>query len=66
MRPVLYVVLPPAKPTLVATAGSLITMFMNWVIFPFMAEKEMSCAACTDPLIRPVSCCGKKPFGTSM
>ena len=36
----------------------------NCVIFSRMAGNEMSCAACTEPMMRPVSCCGKKPLGT--
>ena len=31
-----------------------------------MAAKEISCAACTEPITRPVSCWGKKPLGTMM
>ena len=46
--------------------GSFITMSTNCVIFSFMAANEMSCAACTDPMTRPVSCCGKNPLGTMM
>ena len=30
-----------------------------------MAVKEMSCAASVVPIIMPVSCCGKKPLGTT-
>ena len=28
-----------------------------------IAWKEMLWSACIPPIIRPVSCCGKKPFG---
>ncbi|GJE36111.1 hypothetical protein KHHGKMAE_0158 [Methylobacterium persicinum] len=28
-----------------------------------MAEKEISCPASVTPIMKPVSCCGKKPFG---
>ena len=30
------------------------------------AAKEMSCAASVMPMMRPVSCCGKKPLGITM
>ena len=29
-----------------------------------IAWNEMLWSACSPPIIRPVSCCGKKPFGT--
>jgi hypothetical protein len=64
-RPVLLL-LPPVNPVTFATAGSACTISINCFIFCAMAVKEMSCEACTDPIMRPVSCCGKKPLGTTM
>ena len=45
MRPWFAEVLPPAKPTMVSTAGSFITMPTNCVILSFMEANEISCAA---------------------
>ena len=53
---------PPVKPTTVSTAGSRWTMPMRSSIFWRIARKEMLWSACTMPMMRPVSCCGKKPL----
>ena len=66
MRPVLVTPLPPAKPITSPTAGSSFTMRTYCSIFCFIAGKEMSCEAWIMPMMRPVSCWGKKPLGTMM
>ena len=57
---------PPVNPTTLSTAGSCCTMSTNAASFSLMAGKEMSCAPTMEPVSRPVSCCGKKPLGTTM
>ena len=39
------------------------TMFTNSASFPCIAWKEVSWSAWIEPVSRPVSCWGKKPFG---
>ena len=56
---------PPVKPTTVSTAGSFLMMLTSWCSLPCMAWKEMLWSARMPPLIWPVSCCGKKPFGAA-
>jgi len=34
--------------------------------FSRIAWNEMSCDATIEPVSRPASCCGKKPFGTTV
>ena len=67
-RPVLTVLPPPppppVKPITVSTAGSFPTMSTTFVSFSRMDWNETSCAARIPPVRRPVSCCGKNPFGT--
>ena len=57
---------PPVKPTTVATAGSARMMSTSCFNLPCVAWKEMLWSARRPPLICPVSCCGKKPFGALM
>ena len=67
MRAVLVVLkLPPVKLTTSLTAGSADTMRANSRILSLMATNEMSCSAWMLPNIRPASCWGKNPLGTSM
>ena len=33
--------------------------------FTLIAWNEMLWSACSEPTMRPVSCCGKKPLGTT-
>ena len=54
---------PPVKPTTVSTAGSWRTISTNWLSFRRIAWKEMLWSARMPPMMRPVSCCGKKPLG---
>ncbi len=53
----------PVKAVTVSTAGSCITMATKSCSFFFMAWKEICWSARMKPMMRPVSCCGKKPFG---
>ena len=53
------------KEAIVATAGSSRTILATFCCNSFMAMKEMSWAASVVPMMMPVSCCGKKPFGTA-
>ena len=48
-----------------STAGSPRMISTIWPSLSRMAWNEMSCAACTMPVSRPVSCWGKKPLGTT-
>ena len=68
MRPVLLVVPrpppPPVKAVAASTAGSFCTMSTKRTILSRMAANDTSCAATSTPAMRPLSCCGKKPFGT--
>ncbi len=56
---------PPVKPTTVSTAGSRRMMFTSWRSLPCKASNEMLWSARSPPLMRPVSCCGKKPLGAA-
>ena len=53
----------PAKPTTPETAGSLRMMAANSFSIFAIASKAMSSRACAAPIIMPVSCSGKNPFG---
>jgi hypothetical protein len=55
--------LPPSDMPTVATAGSAWTMAPTFSCSACIAENEMSCDASVTPIMKPVSCCGKKPFG---
>ena len=55
---------PPVKPTTLCTAGSCCTMSHESAQLLLIAWNEMLWSACRPPISRPVSCCGKKPFGT--
>ena len=46
-----------------STSGSAATTALMACWRSTMAGKEMSCAASEKPVIRPVSCCGKRPLG---
>src|ERR1035441_2187657 len=63
MKPVLVAPLPPVKAITLATAGSLLITPTICLMELSMAGKDESCGPCTPPVIAPVSCCGKKPFG---
>jgi len=65
-RPVLVVPPPPTEPETALTAGSALTMVTNSRSRPFMAWNEMDWSAWMAPMMRPVSCWGKKPLGTKM
>jgi hypothetical protein len=54
---------PPVKPTTFSTAGSLRTISMKSASFCRIAWNEMPWSAWIEPIMRPTSCCGKKPFG---
>ena len=54
---------PPVKPTTFSTAGSPLTMVMKSASFCRIAWNEMLWSAWMPPTRRPVSCCGKNPFG---
>ena len=54
---------PPVNPTAVSTAGSCLRMLTNCVSFCCISWNEMLWSAWMMPISRPVSCCGKKPFG---
>ena len=55
---------PPVNPTTLAIAGSRRTMFWMVVSLVRIDWKLVDWSACTIPISEPVSCCGKKPFGT--
>jgi len=54
---------PPVKPATLSIAGSDRTISTNWRNFRRIAWKEMLWSARMPPMMRPVSCCGKKPLG---
>ena len=62
MRAVLPPLPPPVKEVTVSTAGSCETMSVNTRIFFDISVKEVSWSAWMKPLMRPVSCWGKKPL----
>ena len=49
-----------------STAGSFLMIPTNSIRWSRIAWKEVSWSAWMEPFMRPVSCCGKKPFGTTM
>ena len=57
---------PPVKPTMFSIAGSRRMMLTNCVSFFCIDWNEMLWSAWMPPIIRPVSCCGKKPFGMTV
>jgi len=63
IRPVLP---EPTKPVTFSRLGSLWTMAMYSRRILSIPWKEMSWEATMEPVIRPVSCWGKKPFGMKM
>ncbi len=63
MRPAFVPPAPPVNATTLSMAGSFISVFTNCVSFPSIAWNEMLWSATIEPVSRPVSCCGKNPFG---
>ena len=63
MRPMLPL---PTKAVTFSTSGSACTMATYWRMRRSMPVKEMSCSAWMAPVMRPVSCWGKKPLGMVM
>ena len=57
---------PPVTAVSVSTAGSERTISTRRVIFCCIAWNELDWSPRIQPIRRPVSCCGKKPFGISM
>ena len=57
---------PPVTAVTVSTAGSARTISTSRLIFCCIAWNELDWSARIQPIRRPVSCCGKKPFGISM
>jgi hypothetical protein len=55
--------LPPMFIAIVATSGSSITILPSSTWRRCISLNEMSCEASEVAVIRPTSCCGKKPFG---
>ncbi len=56
--------LPPSDMPTVATAGIGLDDGADLLLAgSFIAENEMSWHASVTPIMKPVSCCGKKPFG---
>ena len=69
MRPALRVALLPSTPMnddTACTSGSSSASRAAACWRSAMAEKEIDCGACVMAWISPVSCCGKKPLGTTM
>ena len=66
MLAVLVAPLPPVNAMTLSTAGSLSMVVTSSVSRSFIAWNEVSWSACTAPIKRPVSCCGKNPLGTNM
>ena len=54
---------PPVKPATLAMSGSSRTICMNCRNFRRIAWNEMLWSARMPAMMRPVSCCGKKPLG---
>ncbi len=68
MRPLFCVVLTPSTPMneeRLSTAGSFRITLASACCFSAIAGNEMFCDASEIPWITPVSCTGKKPFGTT-
>ena len=57
---------PPVNAVTFSTAGSAMTMAMKLSSFSFIAWNEIDWSARMKPIMRPVSCCGKNPFGTTV
>ena len=57
---------PPTDPPTDATAGSAIRMAATRASTSVIVWNEVSAAPCAKPPISPVSCVGKKSFGTMM
>jgi len=57
---------PPVTAVTVSTAGSERTMFTICVILSCIDWKDAVWSARMKPTRRPVSCCGKNPFGITM
>jgi hypothetical protein len=55
--------LPPITIATEATSGSACTILPSSSWRRFMSAKEMSWLASEVAVIRPLSCCGKKPLG---
>ncbi|KAG1433860.1 hypothetical protein G6F57_021881 [Rhizopus arrhizus] len=69
MRPALSVALLPSTPMkddTACTSGSSSTSRAAACWRSAIAGNEMDCGAWVMAWIRPVSCCGKKPLGTTM
>ena len=69
MRPLLRVVFVPSTPMnedRLSTAGSFRITFASACWRAAMATNETDCGASEIPKMTPVSCTGKKPFGTTM
>ncbi|MNL27816.1 hypothetical protein D3C87_1494330 [compost metagenome] len=69
MRPALSVVFVPSTPMndeTLATAGSCMITFCTASCLRPIAANEVVCEASVMAWITPVSCTGKKPFGTSI
>ncbi|CFN16862.1 Uncharacterised protein [Bordetella pertussis] len=69
MRPLFSVGLLPSTPMnedTAATSGSCTMMRAASCWRCDMAANEMVCGACVMAWISPLSCCGKKPLGTTM
>ena len=67
-RPLLSVWFVPSEPmndATLATSGSASTTSATRRCTSIMRGNEISAGACVTPSTRPVSCCGKKPFGTT-
>ena len=67
-RPVLGVALivpAPTNDTTPVTAGSRSTICAIWVCSATSRGMEALCAASVTAISTPVSCCGRKPLGTT-
>lgn len=57
---------PPVKPTTVSTDGSRLMIPTNCASFCCISWNDTLWSAWIEPTSRPVSCCGKKPFGITL
>ena len=57
---------PPMNATTWSTSGSALTTATARSCRSRIAGNAMSCGASVKPISMPVSCCGKRPFGTLM
>ena len=55
---------PPVNPMTLPTAGSSVMTPTTACSLCCIAWNDVSCAAWMAPVSRPLSCCGKNPFGT--